>query len=93
MPKPPPVTGGGFSLAMSRLQILLLEKRRAEEVGDVDLQALAELVDDPQLNRSIGAVHHIPNCRFGNAAAHIKLILGHAALLQKLGKPSADRLV
>ena len=64
--KPPAKLVGGL-----RFQVIFLEKRWGKKGVNADPQALAQLMDDPQLHGVIGAVHNIADGGFGNAAFHI----------------------
>ena len=77
----------------SRFQIAFFEKRRCEEIGNVDIQPLTDFVDYAELHEIVSAVDDIADCGFGHAAAHIKLILRHVPFRQKFFQPAADRLV
>lgn len=77
----------------SRLQIAFFEKRRCEEIGNIDIQSLADLVDHSELDRIVGAVDDIADRGFRYAAAYIKLILRHVPFRQKFLEPYADCLV
>ena len=74
-------------------QIRLFEKRGIKEIGNVDLQALADLVDHAQLYRVIGAIDDIADGGLGHAAFYIELILRHIPLAQELFQTGTDRLV
>ena len=62
------------------LKICFIEIRRIKEVRNIDLQALANLVDYTQLHGIIGTVDDVADGRLGHAAFHIKLILCHAPI-------------
>ena len=64
-----------------------------KEIGNVDPQALANLVDHAQLYRVIGAIHDISDRGLWHAAFYIKLILRHIPLAQELLQTGTDRLV
>ena len=64
-----------------------------KEIGNVDPQALADLVDHAELHRVIGTIDDISNGGLGHAALYIKLILRHIPLAQELLQSGTDRLV
>ena len=74
-------------------QIIFDEQRRVEELCDADSKALANFVNDSQLNRIIGAVYQVTDGGFRYAAFYIQLIVGHIPLLQKLRYSFADGLI
>ena len=74
-------------------QIIFDEQRRVEELCDADSKALANFVNDSQLNRIIGAVYQITNSGFRHATFDIQLIVGHVPLFQKLCYSFADGLI
>lgn len=80
-------------ICSSWLQITFFEKRRCEEIRNVDIQSLANLVDYAELHRIISAVDDIADRGLGHTAAHIKLVLRHVPFRQKFFQPAADRLV
>ena len=86
-------TARNFFPGGSRLQIAFFEKRRCEEIGNVDIQSLADFVNHAELHGIVGAIDDVADRGFGHAAAHIKLILRHMPLSQKLLEPCADCLV
>ena len=74
-------------------KICFFEIRGIKEIGNVDPQALADLMDHAQLYRVIGAIDDIPDRGLGYAAFYIKLILRHIPLTQELFQTGTDRLV
>ena len=50
-------------------------------------------MNDPQFNRFVRTIHYISNRGFGDAAFHIKLVLGHALFLQQLCQTTANCLI
>ena len=62
------------------LKICFIEIRRIKEGRNIDLQALANLVDYTQLHRIIGTVDDVADGGLGYAAFDVKLILCHVPL-------------
>lgn len=77
-------------LAALRLQIIFIEQGKIKKFIDPNSKPLTHFVDDPQLYRIIGTVDHISNGGFRHTAFHVKLILSHPALLQKLLQTLAE---
>lgn len=75
------------------VQVDFVEKGRIEKFRNGDLEALADLVYDPQFYRVIGTGDEVVQGGFGNAAFCEQLVLGHAPLLKKLGHPLTDCLI
>ena len=74
-------------------QIRFIEIRGIKENGNVDLKALAQLMNQAQLHGIVGAIDDIADGRLGHSAFHIKLILCHISLAQELFQTGTDRLV
>ena len=70
-----------------------MEQGRCEEVGQVDLQALTQLVNNTEFHGWIGSVDKIADGGFRNAAFHIELIRRHASLAEQFGQSFADGFV
>lgn len=64
------------------IQIILIEKRRVEKIGDADAETLADLVDDPQFHGIVGTVDNVADGGFGDTAFAEELVLGHTAFVQ-----------
>ena len=62
---------GSFSCVCLRLQIRLLEIRGIKEIGNIDLQTLADLVDHTQLHGIIGAVDDVSDGGLSHSALHV----------------------
>ena len=82
LPRPAEYTArpGSFSGVCFGLQICLIEIRGIKEIGNIDLQALADLVDHTQLHGIIGTVDDVADGGLWYSALHIKLILSHVPL-------------
>ena len=61
-------------------KICFAKEWRVEEIRDIDIQALANLMDQAELDRIIRAIHDVSNGGFWYAALHIELVLCHIAL-------------
>ena len=59
------------NLWLLRFKICFVKVRRIEEIRDVDIQALAYLMDQAEFDRVIRAIHDISNRGFWHAAFHI----------------------
>ena len=54
-----------------RFKICFVKVRRIEEIRDIDIQALANLVNQAELDRIVGAIHDVSNRGFRHTAFHI----------------------
>ena len=83
LPRPAEYTAlpGSFSGVCFGLQICLIEIRGIKEIGNIDLQALADIVGHAQLYRVIGTVDSVADRGFRHATLHIELVLRHAPFL------------
>lgn len=61
-------------------KICLFKIGGSKEIGNIDPQALADLVDHAELHRVIGTIDDISNGGLGHAALYIELILRHIPL-------------
>ena len=59
------------NLWLLRFKICFVKVRRIEEIRDIDIQALAYLMDQAEFDRVIRAIHDISNRGFWHAAFHI----------------------
>ena len=84
---------GSFSGICLGLQICLIEIRGIKEIGNIDLQALADLVDHTKFYRIIRTVDDVTDGGLWNTALHIELILRHAPLAQKLLQSRSNRFI
>lgn len=78
---------------LSWVKVVLLKEGRCKEFGQGDSEALADLMEDPQLYGIVGAGQQIAQGGFGNTAFDEQLVLGHILLGQKLFDPQTYRLI
>ena len=80
-------------LLILRFKIVFHKERRLEKLCNRYAKALAQLVNDTELHRGVGAIQEVSDGGFGNTAFQIKLIGGHLVLLQQLRQPFAYRFI
>lgn len=63
-----------------------------EKLRNINAQTLTQFMDDTHLHTFVGAIDDVANRRFGYAASHGQLVVGHFLFLHAFLQPVTDCL-